>query len=96
MSKSSTNSIKLLGVAWITALRIAPFEIDVELDPLCDRIFARTRFRIGSRDEFGRPRLFDYVRRTDRVLASRPERNRDWAMAVELTPPEGKGEDLAQ
>lgn len=96
MSKSSMKSIKLLGVAWITASRIAPFEIEVEFDPARDRFFTRTLFRIGSLDESGRPTLFEYVRHTDRVIASRPQRKSDWAMAIELTPPNGEGEDLAQ
>jgi len=83
---TSPDEFKLLGVTWIDSLGIAPFEIDVKLIPNIETHFAKTIFRIGTLDDFGQPKVLD--RRLDdrQVLRMRPQRNKDWAMAVELTP----------
>jgi hypothetical protein len=74
-------------VTWIDSLGIAPFEIDVELDPHDDMYFAKTVFRIGMLDNHGHPLVCNRNLAPTRVLEMRPRYNRDWAMAVELTPP---------
>jgi hypothetical protein len=74
-------------VTWIDSLGIAPFEIDLKLDPLDDVYFAKTVFRIGMLDNHERPMVCDRNLAPTRVLEMRPRYNRDWAMAVELTPP---------
>lgn len=81
------DRFKLLGVTWIDSRGIAPFEIDVELDPQDDKYFAKTAFRIGMLDDQRRPLICHRNLSPTRVLAKRPRYNRDWAMAVELTPP---------
>ena len=86
IEQTSTDAFKLLGVAWITASALAPFELDVELKSTGEPSFAKTIFRIGTRDRRGRPQFV----RTDAdwrtILRERPQRNCDWAMAIELTP----------
>lgn len=87
ISERVPDHFKLLGVTWIDSLGISPFEIDVELDPNNNKYFAKTVFRIGTLDSYGRPSVCDRNLATMRVLELRPRYNRDWAMAVELTAP---------
>ena len=77
----------LLGVTWLGSLGIAPFEIDLELDPNNQIYFAKTTFRIGVLDNHGIPAVANRNLAPTRVLETRPQYNRDWAMAIELTPP---------
>jgi hypothetical protein len=81
ISEAAPNLFTLLGVTWIDSLGIAPF------DPLDDVYFAKTVFRIGMLDNHERPMVCDRNLAPTRVLEMRPRYNRDWAMAVELTPP---------
>lgn len=76
---------KLLGVTWIDSFGIAPFEIDLELDPNDEQYFARTIFRMGTLDKNGRPSVCNCNFASTRVIETRPRYNRDWAMAVVLT-----------
>jgi hypothetical protein len=85
--ETAPDSFKLLGVTWIDCLGTAPFEIDVELNSRDDSHFAKTVFRIGVLDDSGRPKIVDRRFDARSVLERRPRRNRDWAMAIELTPP---------
>ncbi len=78
------DRFRLLGVTWIDCHGIAPFEIDVELDPQNDTHFAKTVFRIGMLDDQRRPLVCNRNLLPTRVLENRPRYNRDWAMAVEL------------
>ncbi len=55
ISERVADHFKLLGVTWIDSLGISPFEIDVELDPNDNKYFAKTVFRIGTLDTYGRP-----------------------------------------
>jgi hypothetical protein len=87
IAEAAPNLFTLLGVTWIDSLGIAPFEIDLKLDPLDDVYFAKTVFRIGMLDNHERPMVCDRNLTPTRVLEMRPRYNRDWAMAVELTPP---------
>jgi hypothetical protein len=86
IAEPKPDRITLLGVTWIDSLGISPFEIDLELDPNDDRYFAKTVFRIGMIDDFGSPTVCNRNLAPTRVLEKRPRYNRDWAMAVELTP----------
>jgi len=81
----TTDRFKLLGVTWIDCRGIAPFEIDLELDPKNEAHFRRTVFRIGILDDRGCPLICDRDLLPSYVLENRPKCNRDWAMAVELT-----------
>lgn len=83
----TTERFKLLGVTWIDCRGIAPFEIDIELDPQNDTHFANTIFRIGMLDDQRHPLICPQNLGPSRVLEDRPRYNRDWAMAVELTQP---------
>jgi hypothetical protein len=85
--ETAPDSFKLLGVTWIDCLGTAPFEIDVELNSRDDSHFAKTVFRIGVLNDWGCPKIVDRRLNARSVLESRPRRNCDWAMAVELTPP---------
>ena len=85
---TANDCFKLLGVTWIDSQGVAPFEIDAELDPKDDSKFARTIFRIGTLDEHNQPMVFDRRIDAGHILQTRPVENPDWAMAVELTPPE--------
>lgn len=87
IAETNRDRFTLLGVTWIDSLGLAPFEIDVELDSLDDTYFTKTVFRIGMLDKNRRPMVCDRNLAPHRVLAMRPRYNRDWAMAVELTPP---------
>ena len=87
ISEPAPDHFKLLGVTWIDSLGISPFEIDLELNPHDDTYFAKTVFRIGTLDSYGRPAVCNRALAATRVLETRPRYNRDWAMAVELTPP---------
>lgn len=86
ITERGSGRFALLGVTWIGALGIAPFEIDVELDPNDDSHFAKTIFRIGSLDNHGLPIVAAPNLAPSRVLETRPPYNRNWAMAIELTP----------
>jgi hypothetical protein len=92
ITEVAQNSFKLLGVTWIDCHGVAPFEIDLELVETDDQYFAKTVVRLGTLDDRGLPKLFH--RRIDprSIVQARPRENRDWAMAVELTPP-AKTED---
>ncbi|MDX1943926.1 MAG: hypothetical protein SFU86_00860 [Pirellulaceae bacterium] len=85
--ETAAESFQLLRVTWIGCLGLTPFEIDIELNPTDDQCFSKTVFRIGMLDERGIPRLSDCREKSvAKLLAMRPQRNQDWAMAVELTP----------
>jgi hypothetical protein len=86
ITQTSRNKFKLLGVTWIDGSGIAPFEIDVVMDPRRDDYFSKCQFRIGMLDRNGQPIVSDRVYSAREVLDKRPRNNRDWAMAVELTP----------
>jgi hypothetical protein len=87
ITQTADEAFKLLGVTWISSLGRAPFEIDVELNPADDQYFAKTVFRIGTLDDRGKPRVFGRLIAEESILEKRPRQDRDWAMAVELTPP---------
>lgn len=87
ITEPKPDRFTLLGVTWIDSLGIAPFEIDLELDPNDNMYFAKTVFRIGMLDNLGRPLVCNRNLAATRVLETRPQANRDWAMAVELTRP---------
>lgn len=84
IDQQSSDSYKLAGVTWIGSDGLAPFEIDVKLNPKTDRYFANCVFRLGLLDQSGRPAVCE----PGRPIEIRTRQNRDWAMAVELTPPE--------
>jgi hypothetical protein len=88
ISEPETDRLKLIGVTWIDCHGVAPFEIDVEMGQPTDDYFAKTIFRIGMLDDQGRPEICDRDRLPSRLLEKRPRYNPDWAMAVELTPPD--------
>lgn len=87
IEEPSTDRFKLLGVTWIDCKGVSPFDIDIVLHPNRDACFAKCIFRIGMLDDQGQPIICDRDRSPRRVLDKRPRYNRDWAMAVELTPP---------
>jgi hypothetical protein len=87
ITQTAEDSFKLLGVTWVGSLGRAPFEIDVELNPADDHYFAKTIFRMGTLDDYGLPQVFGHRTSGEWLLQTRPRRNRDWAIAVELTPP---------
>jgi hypothetical protein len=87
ITQTASEAFKLLVVTWIGSLGRAPFEIDVELNPADNQHFANTVFRIGTLDDHGKPRVFGRRIAEESILEKRPRRDRDWAMAVELTPP---------
>ena len=69
-------------MSWIDSLGTAPFEIDVELSPPDGLHFTKTTFRIGMLDEKRVPYLCDRNLVWFRVLATRPQCNRDRAIAT--------------
>ena len=85
IEESLHDAFSLLGVTWIDCKGIAPFDIDVVLDPNRDDSFANCIFRIGMLDRHGQPIICDRDRSPQGVLDRRPRQNRDWAMAVELS-----------
>ncbi len=99
ISEPQTDRFKLVGVTWIGSNGFAPFEIDVDLDPHDDTYFSKTIFRIGILDNSGHPLVCNPNLTPTRVLELRPgynraadknrapDKNREWAMAVELTSP---------
>ena len=87
ISEPSTDRFKLVGITWIDCKGIAPFDIDVVLEPNRADYFAKCIFRIGMLDDQKQPVICDRRSSPNRVLEMRPRYNRDWAMAVELTPP---------
>ncbi len=87
ITPTEVDWFKLLGVTWIDCLGVAPFEIDVEIDPADDSRFARTLFRLGMLDDWRQPVLCKSKFDAGRVLENRPRCDRDWAIALELTPP---------
>tara|TARA_A100001391_G_C5033392_1_gene268933 strand:- start:48 stop:569 length:522 start_codon:yes stop_codon:yes gene_type:complete len=84
ISQQSRDNYNLAGVTWIGSDGLAPFDIDVKLNPENDRCFANCIFRLGLLDHFGLPALCE----PGHPVEIRARRNRDWAMAFELTPPE--------
>ena len=93
ISQVCSEKFKLLGVSWIGCEGIAPFEFIVELNPSNDDYFVKTVFRIGTLDEHGHPTIFNHRIPATCILESRPRYNRDWVMAVELTPRDARNED---
>ena len=87
IARTGVDEFKLLGLTWVDSLGTAPFEIDLHLGLPNDPYFAKTIFRLGMRDDQGKPKICDRNLAAGRVLNNRPQYNRDWAMAVELTPP---------
>lgn len=86
IDEPTTDRFKLLGVTWIDCYGIAPFEIDVELEPENETYITRTIFRIEMLDDHRRPLICHQNLLPSRVFENRPRYIRDWAMAVELTP----------
>jgi len=86
IENSKPDRFKLLGVTWIDSMGIVPFEIDLDLHPNDDKYFAKTVFRIGMLDDCGRPMVCNRNLAHTRVLENRPRYDRDWAIAIELTP----------
>lgn len=86
IDEPSPDKFKLLGVTWIDCHGLAPFEIDVELDAKNNTQFAKTIFRLGMLDAQRRPKICNRNHAASRLLETRPRYNRDWAMAIELTP----------
>ncbi|KLU02015.1 hypothetical protein RISK_005970 [Rhodopirellula islandica] len=84
IDQQSRDSYHLAGVTWIGSDGLAPFDIDVKLNPKTDKCFANCIFRLGLLDQFGLPSLCE----PGRPVEIRTRQNRDWAMALELTPPE--------
>jgi hypothetical protein len=87
IERCGDTGFKLLGVTWIGSLGLAPFEIDVELEAGNEEYFRRCEFRIGMLDADGCPTVSGRRVSAESLLEKRPRCNRDWAMAVELTPP---------
>ena len=83
----ANRTFNLRGTTWIGSDGIAPFDFELVLPDDEGRHFDRIRFRIGLLDELGCPTLCDPGWAVDRVLERCPRYNRDWAMAIELTPP---------
>ena len=90
ITHTGIDTFKFLGVSWIDSLGTAPFEIDVELSPRDGLHFTKTIFRIGMLDDERVPYLCDRNLVWIRVLETRPQCNRDWAMAMELTAARGE------
>ena len=88
ISELFPNHFKLIGVTWIDSKGLAPFEIDIIMEPDDWNNFSRTIFRIGKRDTQGWPILCSRDLSTSRILDQRPKHDRDWAMAVELDRPQ--------
>jgi len=80
------DAFKLVGATWIDCHGLAPFEIDLELKATDECQFAKTIFRLGTLDDQGHPTLFHPDIDWRRLVADRPQQNRDWAMAIELIP----------
>jgi hypothetical protein len=53
IAETKTDYFTLLGVTWIGLRGIAPFEIDLEIDPNDEICFSKTVFRIGTLDSNG-------------------------------------------
>ena len=85
ITHTGIDTFKFLGVSWIDSLDTAPFEIDVELSPPDGLHFTKTIFRIGMFADERVPCLCDPSLAWIDALETRPQCNRDWAMAVELT-----------
>ena len=92
ISQLGAEKFELIGVTWIGCDGIAPFEFIVQTDPTSDDYFVKSVFRIGTLDGWGRPIIFNHKIPASEIIGRRPRYNRDWAMAVELTPPEERGE----
>jgi hypothetical protein len=86
IDQRSHQAFNLLGVTWIDCFGLAPFQIDVELSPAIDSHFVKTVFRLGTLDSAGSPTIFTRQALVSEILAARPCRDKDWAVAVELTP----------
>lgn len=82
ITHTGIDTFKFLVVSWIDSLGTAPFEIGVELSPPDGLHFTKTTFHIGMLDEKRVPYLCDRNLVWFRVLATRPQCNRDRAIAT--------------
>lgn len=86
IGRQNNRKHTLRGTTWIATDGIAPFDFDLTLADHDGQRFDRKLFRIGLLDVHGTPVLCDSGWAVERVLELCPRYNRDWAMAVELTP----------
>lgn len=74
----------MAGLAFIRQT-LAPFEIEFHFARRRDEKPKRTIIRLGDRDKIGEIRLHSNQKNAAKILANRPQIDRDWAVAVELT-----------
>ena len=78
----------LIAGAAFSPHHLAPFEIEFHFDRRRDQRPSRTIIRFGERDRDGSIRWHRNDKNAATMVANRPTENRNWAVAVELTPNE--------
>ena len=87
VSRINRRAFIIAGVAF-SPVRLAPFEIDFHFARRRGKEPLRTIIRFGDRDSDGEIHWHKNWTNAPTALANRPKCNRDWAVAVELTPME--------
>jgi hypothetical protein len=87
VEKITRCSFMVTGISFSPSL-LAPFEIEFHFSRRRDTDPVRTIIRFGDRDTDGEIYWHRNSANAATIVANRPKRNRDWAVAVELTPQE--------
>lgn len=80
------TAFKIVGVGYFP-IEFSPFELEFHYKNRRDRLTSRIVLRFGISNHAGGIMTFACSTSPERVLARSPCHVRDWAIAVELTPP---------
>ncbi len=70
---------------------LAPFEIEMYFRDSDADVLARSIIRFGATDHSGDIQKSPHNTNAMRIIANRPQRDADWAFAIELTEPPSVG-----
>ena len=87
IARINRRAFLITGVAYAPN-ELAPFEIEFHFARRRDHEPARTIIRFGELDPDGEIKWHTNAKDAATIVANRPQIDRDWAVAVELTPAE--------
>lgn len=86
ITRLNRSAFRIIGIAYLTrsnASRLAVFELEFYFEQQCDVVPSQVIFRIHPDVN---PNASRRSSRAEKLLANRPLKNRDWAIAVTITP----------
>ena len=84
VTRIQRRAFLLVGVAYCPH-KLTPFEIEFHFANRRDVEPLRTILRLGEVDQYGEIRWHRNANQSALIVSRRPQPNRDWAVAVEMT-----------